>query len=75
MSKEVISLADILTLQEMRALSEIDLSPENIIRNFQEDPRVKMVEYKADESRFYITFMDGEMADFRILFSENKNDA
>jgi len=74
MSKEICSLSDILTLEEMEALSEVDLSPENIIREFEKDPRVKTVEYKNSEKRFYITFTDGEIASFRILFSNDKND-
>ena len=74
MSKEICSLSDILTLEEMEALSEVDLSPENIIREFEKDPRVKTVEYKNIEKRFYITFTDGEIASFRILFSNDKND-
>jgi len=71
MSKEVVSLADILTIEDMRALWNCDLSPEMIIETFLEDPRIAGIEYNKEEGRFYVTAADGETSSFRI-FSANK---
>ncbi len=75
MTKEVFSLADILTLEEMRELSEADFSPENIIRKFEKDSMVKKVEYKGEEDRFYITFTDGEIVDLKISLPQKATSA
>lgn len=63
-----LSLADILTAEQMKTLTEIDLSPEYIIKKFEEDPRIQKVTYNPKENRFYVIFEDGEKTYFKIHF-------
>jgi hypothetical protein len=72
MATEILSLADILTTEEMRALMDADFSPGAIIKKFLEHPQVAAMEYKAEEGKFHITFTDGEVAKMRIIFSSNE---
>lgn len=64
---EIFSLADIFTKKELQALDFCDFSPENIVKKFLEHPAVKDARYKKEEGKFYITFTDNEVMDFKII--------
>ena len=76
MAREIVPLADILSKEEMRALAFCDLSPEVVIKKFVEHPEIEKMEYNKEEERFYVTFADGEVANFKfLLFLPNREDA
>jgi hypothetical protein len=69
MSGEIFSLADIFTKEELQTLDFCDFSPENIVEKFLKHPAVKDARYEKGEGKFYITFTDKEVLDFKIFLA------